>query len=327
IDIQWGHWGIEGLNGNSICWPLLTNDERKVNNLWDQDQKRWKRDRVIELYGKEIGDCICNLPIPPNGFKDRRTWLQNLHGVYTMKLAYSWLSLKRIGFGPHKLFWRIIWKLKMLPKIKVFNWRIDHDILPTYINIARIRQNFSTTCPRCKNSDETLLHTLKECSKVRETLIIRGKDDPAMVVWDRVQTLSKDFRIFNLNEPPMIPPTPVCKGWKKPLNDFIKINVYAVVLNGYVGYGDIARDTDGFVLAGCYGFAIRALDVIWAELEALTMGLNLASKLNAPKLIMESDNATLINTIKKRDQDVTILGRCVKKECMALRNFELVHFN
>ncbi|XP_016740164.1 uncharacterized protein [Gossypium hirsutum] len=148
---------------------------------------------------------------------------------------------------------------------QVFSWRIGHDILPTYINIARIRQNFSTTCPRCKNSDETLLHTLKECSKNywnnRSKMVFQGKDDPAMVVWDRAQTLSKDFRIFNLNEPSMIPPTPVCKGWKKPLNDFIKINVYAVVLNGYVGYGDITRDTNGFVLAGCYGFAIKACNL------------------------------------------------------------------
>ncbi|MBA0552382.1 hypothetical protein Golob_023198, partial [Gossypium lobatum] len=228
-----------------------------------------------------------------------RTWLQNPHGVYTVKSAYSWLSLKRIGFGPHKLFWRIILKLKMLPKIKVFSWRIGHDILPTYINIARIRQNFSTTYPRCKNGDETLLHALKECSKNywnnKNKMVFQGKDDPAMV--------------------------------KKPPNDFIKINVYVVVLNGYVGYGDIARDTDGFVLAGCYGFAIKALDAIWAELEMLTMGLNLTSKLNAPKLIMEFDSATLINKVKKRDQDVTILGRYVKKECMALRNFELVHFN
>ncbi|KAA3479799.1 reverse transcriptase [Gossypium australe] len=139
IEIQWDHWVIEGLNGDSICRPLLTNDEKKVNNLWYQDQKRWKRDKVIKLYGREIGECICNLLIPTNDVKDIRTWLQNPHGVYTSKSAYSWLSLKRIGFGPHRLFWRIIWKFKMLPKIKVFSRRIGCHILPTYTNIARIR--------------------------------------------------------------------------------------------------------------------------------------------------------------------------------------------
>ncbi|MBA0723001.1 hypothetical protein Golax_003622 [Gossypium laxum] len=304
-----------------------------------------------------MGECICKLPIPPIDVNDSRTWLHNPHGVYTSKFAYSWLSLKRIGFGPHRPFWRIIWKLKMLPKIKVF--RIGHNILPTYANIARIHHNFSTTCPRCKNNEENLIHALKECLKVRETLIIgglknrlldgnyvrcidwledilreldskaaadfftllwncwnsrnkmvfQGKDNPTMVMWERAQTLSNDFRIFNLNEPPVIPPTPV------------------TVLNGYVGYGAIARDADGFALAGCCGFANKAIDAVWADLKALTLGLKLASNLKLSKMIMESDNATLINTIKNCDKDVTILGCCVKQECRAIRNFETVHFN
>ncbi|MBA0696034.1 hypothetical protein Goari_002621, partial [Gossypium aridum] len=116
-----------------------------------------------------------------------------------------------------------------------------------------------------------------------------------MMVWEKAQTLSKDFRIFDLNDPLVIPSTLKCKGWKKPLKHFIKINVDATVLNGCVDYGVIARDIDGFVLTSSYSFAMKALDAVWAELEALTMGLNLASKLKVSKLIMESDNANLIN--------------------------------
>ncbi|XP_017639857.1 uncharacterized protein LOC108481205 [Gossypium arboreum] len=125
----------------------------------------------------------------------------------------------------------------------------------------------------------------------------------------------------------MIPPTPEWKGWKKPPNDFIKISVDAAVSKGNVGYGAIARDADGFVLAGCYGFVTKDIETTWAELEALTMGLNLASKLNVSKIIMESDSAILINKVKKHDHDVTILGCCVQKECEVFRNFEMVHFN
>ncbi|KAK5775010.1 hypothetical protein PVK06_042877 [Gossypium arboreum] len=125
----------------------------------------------------------------------------------------------------------------------------------------------------------------------------------------------------------MIPPTLVCKGWKKPPNDFVKVIVDAVILDGCVGYGVIVRDVDGFVLGGCYGFAYKTLDVIWAELEALSIGLKQAETMKISKLIMESDNATLTNTVKKCENDITILGRCVKKECMVLRNFESVYFN
>lgn len=74
----------------------------------------------------------------------------------------------------------------------------------------------------------------------------------------------------------MIPPTLMCKGSKNPPKDFIKINVDVAVLNRCFGYGVIARDVYGFVFTGSYGFGMKALDVVWAELEVLTMGLNLA---------------------------------------------------
>ncbi|KAH1129699.1 hypothetical protein J1N35_001077 [Gossypium stocksii] len=90
-------------------------------------------------------------------------------------------------------------------------------------------------------------------------MAFEGKDDPAMTVWERAHTLSNDFRIFNLNDPPVIPPKPVCKGWKKPPKDFIKINVDAAVVDRNVGYGVIARDDDGFVIAGGYFSNIRSL--------------------------------------------------------------------
>ncbi|MBA0660790.1 hypothetical protein Goklo_012756, partial [Gossypium klotzschianum] len=268
---------------------------------------------------------------------------------YTLKSAYSWLSLKRIGFGPHRLFWRIIWKLKMLPKIKIFSWRIDHDILPTYHKIARIHLNFSTTCSRCKNNVETLLHAMKECPKIffassskavadfftllwncwtnRNKMVFQGKADAAMVVWERAQTLSDDFRIFNMTEPPAIPPKPVCKGWKKPPNGFVKINVDAAVANGCAGYGDIARDHEGFVVGGCYGYFNKSIEATWAEMEALAEGLKLASRLNVKKLMLESDNAKVVNTVKMRAQDVTILGCYAKTVCMDFTNFDSVHIN
>ncbi|KAH1091253.1 hypothetical protein J1N35_018510 [Gossypium stocksii] len=85
-----------------------------------------------------MGQHICNLPIPPYNVNDSRMWLHNPHGVYTS------------------------------------NWRTGHDILPTYVNITCICHNFSTTCLRCNNNEESLIHALKECPKVREAFIIGG---------------------------------------------------------------------------------------------------------------------------------------------------------
>ncbi|KAH1091667.1 hypothetical protein J1N35_018924 [Gossypium stocksii] len=62
----------------------------------------------------------------------------------------------------------------MLPKIKVFSWRIGQNILPTFDNIARLRQDFNNFCPRCNRGEETLIHAMKNYPKAREILAAGG---------------------------------------------------------------------------------------------------------------------------------------------------------
>ncbi|MBA0826246.1 hypothetical protein Goarm_011117, partial [Gossypium armourianum] len=115
-----------------------------------------------------------------------------------------------------------------------------------------------------------------------------------MLLWwcgKRVQTLSKDFKIFNLTEPPVLPPNPVCKGWTKPPNGYVKVNVDAAVSFGCSGFGAVVRDHDSFVIGACYNNVKNSLDAIWAELKALSEGLKLATRLKVAKLILESDSA------------------------------------
>ncbi|MBA0739979.1 hypothetical protein Gogos_013204 [Gossypium gossypioides] len=297
---------MEGLNGDSVCQSLLTNNERRVNNLWDLGQKRCKRDTIID-YGIEMGECIFNLPIPPINVNDSRTWLHNPHGNNEESLIHA---------------------LKECPKVRetLIIGGLNNRLLDgNYVRCIDWLEDILRELDSKAAAD--LFTLLWKCWNNRNKMVFQGKDNPAMMVWERTQTLSNDFRIFNLNEPPVIPPTPVCKGWRKPPKYFIKINVDAAVLNRNVGYGAIVRDADGFVIVGCYVFENKAIDVVRAELKALPLGLKLASRLNMTKIIMESDNATLINTIKNRDKDVTILGCCVKQECEAIRKFDTIHFN
>ncbi|MBA0669638.1 hypothetical protein Goklo_024759 [Gossypium klotzschianum] len=84
------------------------------------------------------------------------------------------MNLKHVGFGPHRLFWKLVWKLQTLPKIKVFCWRLGHDILPTYENISKIRRDFDCMCLHCGIEKETLIHALKDCPRARVVLMYGG---------------------------------------------------------------------------------------------------------------------------------------------------------
>ncbi|KAG8503436.1 hypothetical protein CXB51_001596 [Gossypium anomalum] len=203
----------------------------------------WIREKVIDLYGKSIGEHICNLTIPHNDRNDNLSWIQNPDGFYTSKSAYSWLSLKF-------------------------------------------------------QSSQTFLENHLEAQNAPNKMVFQGKEDPAIMVWER-----------------------------KPPKEFVKVNVDAAILDGYVGYGVIARDANGFALSSCYGFNDKTLDVIWVELKALSVGMKLAKTMKISKLIVESDNVTLINIVNKGENDITILGRCANKECTILRNFDSIRFN
>ncbi|MBA0624764.1 hypothetical protein Godav_010056, partial [Gossypium davidsonii] len=61
-----------------------------------------------------------------------------------------------------------------LPNIRIFCWRIGHDILPTYEKISTIRRDFNSDCPRCGRDKETLIHALKDCPRARAVLIHGG---------------------------------------------------------------------------------------------------------------------------------------------------------
>ncbi|KAL1145043.1 hypothetical protein V6Z11_A11G271600 [Gossypium hirsutum] len=332
IDLKREYWGLNGIFGESVCRSPLTDNERKVKDLWDQDNRRWKRERVKEIYGDYLGECICNLPIPPNDIKDTRTWIQNLHGIYTSKSAYSWLILKEgfINICPRcqSKDESLIHALKDCPKARgilvaggLNNKLLEGDYTECIDWLEDVFKELD------KKATADFLTLLWNSWNDRNNMVFKGKMDDAFLIWERAQALSKDFRIFNLTEPPVIPSTSMNRVWKAPPTGYIKVNVDAAVSDGCSGFGVVIRDNDGFVMGGCYKFRAEAMDVCWAELQALIEGLKLAKKLKATQLILESDNAMLVNKVNRRAQDIAILGQRTTQVCEAFKNFNSVQIN
>ncbi|MBA0596517.1 hypothetical protein Gorai_013334 [Gossypium raimondii] len=237
----------------------------------------------MEIYADYLGDQIYKISILHNGPDDYLIWFHSLLGFYSTKSAYSWLTLKHVGFGPHRLFWRLAWKLKILPKIIIFCWCLGHGILPMYEKISSIRREFNSMCPRCESAKETLIHALKDCPRANAVLVFGGlnnTEEEAKVTWDRAAALSKDFCIFNIMEKPMIPKPVVEKGWKKPGHGVVKINFDAAVNGQKMSFGLVARDHDGFVLGGRAGVLDRNVQAEWVELHVQAKSNNLARAKN-----------------------------------------------
>ncbi|XP_016704723.1 uncharacterized protein [Gossypium hirsutum] len=240
--------------------------------------------------------------------------------------------------GPHRLFWKMIWKLKIIPKICIFAWRVGHEILPTNSKIATIQPSLNPACQRC--GTETLIHALKDCPTARETLkcggfddrlnswnnrnnfTFRGKEEDASTKWTRALTLSNDFKIHNLSEKPMLPYQPIGRKWIKPPREMMKINVDVAIEEGKMGLGVIIKDEDGFVLGGYGCVKDLTFNSEWAEMMTIEEGVSLAKSLNLKRVQFEFDSSNIVNKINRRDQDIRFLGQRAKAIYKKLRSFE-----
>ncbi|MBA0876104.1 hypothetical protein Goshw_016968, partial [Gossypium schwendimanii] len=207
--------------------------------------------------------------------------------------------------------------------------RVSHEILPTNVKIASIRNGFNESYPRCGANAETLIHALCDCTTSREVLTIRGWDlssnekskfifngqvDKAQSIWEKASNLSSEFRIYNFVNPPILPQIGDTKKWERPTKGIIKINFDATVNDNRMGYGVIIRDEDGYVLGSGGGFNENSFSVLEAECIALVRSIEVVDKLNIlGDVTFETDNAGLVNKLNIGDGDITIIGSRVKK--------------
>ncbi|MBA0753705.1 hypothetical protein Gogos_005451 [Gossypium gossypioides] len=232
---------------------------------------------------------ICKIPIIPNAPNGRKGWFHNPHGYYTSKSAYSWLLLKQIGYGPHQ-------------------------------------------CPNAREIlavgglNDKLLDGEYTSWNNKNNFISRGKEEEARIVSERASSLSKEFRIHNLTNKPILPVTPVEMNRVKPQNGIIKINFDATIAPTIMGYGIIARDWDGFVLGGSEGFIESGMEADWAELRAFEESINFRKKFNFKDVQFELDSAGLVNRINNSDKDLTMMGHRLKEVCPHLRDFNSSYY-
>lgn len=162
VDIKEDRWGFEGL--------INPPNDRKyyVRDLWVENDCRWDREKILEMYGEYWCERTCEIPLLSNGPTDRISWFHANNDAYSTKSGYNWLILKKVGFGPRR---------RIPPKARVFAWRVGHELLPTKNKIATIVQSRGSSCSRCGRDDETLIHALRDCSKARAVLMHGGIDN------------------------------------------------------------------------------------------------------------------------------------------------------
>ncbi|KAM2126642.1 hypothetical protein ACFX1R_006637 [Malus domestica] len=149
--------------------PVLVKDIiHHVSRTWDTSQiNRFLPTTDIRSL---VVTCIGDRNDP-----DRLIWPHTRNGAYSVKSGYNLSYIPRArelvlcrgkSQSSHQAgtdYWKMLWSIKSLPKIKLFLWRVSTNCLPTMIALFNRRVVQNPLCPLCKEFPELTEHVLFLC--------------------------------------------------------------------------------------------------------------------------------------------------------------------
>ena len=154
----------------SYCPSLLGNQQptsMKVSQLIDIEKKCWKEEMLHELFQLEVVEMIQNIHLSRLAEPDKMIWCDSELGHFTVKSAY-FMARSMLGRGneaneERSPIWRFIWKSEVIPKVKLFIWRLVQNIIPTVENLRYKRIQLPNNCSVCGGNGENSVHVMFDC--------------------------------------------------------------------------------------------------------------------------------------------------------------------
>ncbi|KAJ4763344.1 RNA-directed DNA polymerase (reverse transcriptase)-related family protein [Rhynchospora pubera] len=149
-----------------------TNSDRKlkVGDLFDSDTGQWKQEQIERIFGSHIAAQITNTvqkPNPDSDLPDRLIWRRVKEGRYTVKEGYKWRVQQPLINTQNQRsmqHWKKIANLKnVVPKVKIFLWRLLSKTLPIAQNLNNRISAISPMCQRCNEENEFETHVFFFC--------------------------------------------------------------------------------------------------------------------------------------------------------------------
>jgi hypothetical protein len=170
-------WSDPWLNREGSRQPVTPRGQcllTKVSELIDPYTGQWDEVLVRDTFWEMDVDIILATPIRSD-YEDYLAWHFDSKGLFSVKSAYKLYVAKRDEVacagsqvnGENK-FWKTLWDLPCLPKVKQFMWRLAHNSLALKMNIKRRGIDCDMLCVCCKRLDEDGAHLFFKCKNNRE---------------------------------------------------------------------------------------------------------------------------------------------------------------
>ncbi|XP_010694927.2 uncharacterized protein LOC104907665 [Beta vulgaris subsp. vulgaris] len=148
--------------------PLRTVATTTVASLLLPQQQGWNVSRLRSLFQSSTFRTIRGLEIPRfTSPYDIPIWPFTTSGQYTTKSGYYFLSrntdICSMNSPLVSKFFRLLWGLRIMPKWKLFLWKLCHNGIATSANLSSRGVAISDICTSCNMEPETCQHIFRVC--------------------------------------------------------------------------------------------------------------------------------------------------------------------
>ena len=120
---------------------------------------------IVSLQQLVIHTCLQAMlatPIPYNPIPDSICWGLSRSGDFSTKSA-TWVAHGLDLRKSHFWEFRCIWKLDIMPKLKILLWQLCHATFPTRGNLIHRGMDIDPLYPHCNVAIETAEHLFVVC--------------------------------------------------------------------------------------------------------------------------------------------------------------------
>jgi ribonuclease HI len=182
----------------------------KVNELINPVTGEWDEQLIHDIFWPEDAAEILRITIDEQ-MEDWPAWHFDAKGLFLVKSAYKLAvqqrdnstrqdasSSRKEASEMGQFNWFKIWKLKVPNKVKMFMWRLAHNILPVRRNVARRGVMLDTIYPICKRLDEDCGHIFFKCKYVKQCWRFMNMEDvrsDLMKCQSGIETINKIWEL------------------------------------------------------------------------------------------------------------------------------------
>jgi hypothetical protein len=145
-------------------------EDMKVSKLIDHDIGKWNTTLVQQLFNTWDAAEILKIPLNLLHKEDEQIWKLSRNGLYSVRSAYHHLIEHVIDNNHLKVDgnWKILWRLQVPNKVKIFLWRALRGCLPVRGRLAQKGVPCGNKCPYCDTNEENEWHCFFGCSTVED---------------------------------------------------------------------------------------------------------------------------------------------------------------